>query len=132
MTITDNVNEVQSGDTFYAIKGVNVDGADFVHQAVQKGATKIVADHMIDCGVPVQVVDDVRHTFAVDCTKQWPSDKIKKVAVYAVESLFTMRASVLGYSCQKAKTKAPWGVGVGSFKPFTTHSQRLVVKRNVE
>ena len=81
MTITDNVNEVQSGDTFYAIKGVNVDGADFVHQAVQNGATKIVADHMIDCGVPVQVVEDVRHTFAVDCTKQWPSDKIKKVAV---------------------------------------------------
>ena len=81
MTITDNVNEVQSGDTFYAIKGVNVDGADFVHQAVQKGATKIVADHMIDCDVSVQVVEDVRHTFAVDCTKKWPSEKIKKVAV---------------------------------------------------
>jgi len=79
--ITDNVKEVQSGDIFYAIKGVHVDGADFVKEAIQKGVTKIVADHEIDCSVPVEVVSDVRRHFAKACAQNWPSEKIKKVAV---------------------------------------------------
>ena len=49
--------------------------------------------------------------------------KIKIVAVYAVESPLIMSSECVRLSCQKAITKAPWGVGVGSFKPFTTHSQ---------
>ena len=79
--ITDNVKEVQAGDTFYAIKGVHVDGADFVEEAIQKGATKIVADHAIDCAVPVEMVADVRRAFAKACAENWPSNKVKKVAV---------------------------------------------------
>lgn len=79
--ITDNVKEVQIGDTFYAIKGVHVDGADFADEAVQKGAIKVVADHQIDCSVAVEVVADVRRSFARACAENWSSDKIKKVAV---------------------------------------------------
>ncbi len=81
MSLTDNVKEVQSGDIFYAIKGVHVDGADFVNEAIQKGAKKIVADHQIDCSVPVEVVSDVRRSYAKACVEKWPSEKIKKVAV---------------------------------------------------
>ena len=54
------------------------------------------------------------------------------MAVYAVESLLTMRASVLGYLAKRQKNKPCKGVLFGVLKPFYTHSQRLVVKRNVE
>ncbi len=81
MSLTENVKEVQSGDTFYAIKGAHADGADFVPEAIRMGAKKIVADHPIDCSVPVEIAADVRRSFAHACAKQWPSEKIKKVAV---------------------------------------------------
>ena len=81
MGVTENVKEVQSGDTFYAIKGVHADGADFVPEAIEKGAKKIVADHPIKCAVSVEVVSDVRRCFAKACAENWPCKKIQKVAV---------------------------------------------------
>ncbi len=79
--ITQKVEDVKPGDIFYAIKGVHKDGADFVPQAIQQGAVKIVADHFIECSVPVEVVSDVRREFARSCVKQHPSSQLKKVAV---------------------------------------------------
>ncbi len=78
---TQVVEEVKQGDIFYAVKGVHKDGADFVPLAIQKGAQKIVADHRIDCAVPVEVVSDVRRAFAMGCATDFPSSKMKKVAV---------------------------------------------------
>lgn len=78
---TQVVDDVKAGDIFYAVKGVHKDGADFVPLAIEKGAKKIVADHRIDCSVPVEVVPDVRRAFAMGCAADLPSQKIKKVAV---------------------------------------------------
>lgn len=64
--------------------------------------------------------------------KTTPVKIANKVAVYAVESLLTMRASVLGYYAKRQKNKPCKGVLFGCLKPCQTHSQRLVVKRNVE
>lgn len=36
---------VEQGDTFVAIKGYTVDGHDFIENAIEKGATKVVATH---------------------------------------------------------------------------------------
>ena len=55
-----------------------------------------------------------------------------QTAVYAVESLLRMRASVLGSCAKRQKNKPCKGGLVGCLKPYQTHSQRLVVKRNVE
>lgn len=37
--------KVEKGDIFVAIKGNNVDGHDFIEQAIEKGASKIVCEH---------------------------------------------------------------------------------------
>lgn len=36
---------VEPGDTFVAIKGHTVDGHDYINSAIEKGATKIIAEH---------------------------------------------------------------------------------------
>ena len=37
--------KVVAGDTFVAIKGLTVDGHDFIEKAIANGATKIVCEH---------------------------------------------------------------------------------------
>lgn len=78
---TQCVESVQSGDTFYAVKGVHTDGATLVPLAIQRGAVKIVADHFISCAVPVEVVPDVRRAFAKDVAQDYPGFSLKKVLV---------------------------------------------------
>ena len=79
--VTERVEEVKKGCAFFAVKGTKVDGADFIPEAVKRGAVAIVADHEIKASVPVRVVPDVRRELALACSILWPSDKIKKVAV---------------------------------------------------
>ncbi len=43
-----------AGDVFFALRGPNFDGHDFVRAAVEKGAAAVVVDH--DSGVPEQLV----------------------------------------------------------------------------
>ena len=37
--------KVVAGDTFVAIKGLTVDGHDFIEKAIENGAVKIVCEH---------------------------------------------------------------------------------------
>lgn len=43
--IKTNSNDIKKGDTFVAIKGNNVDGHDYIEEAINKGATKIICEH---------------------------------------------------------------------------------------
>ena len=37
--------KIEPGDTFVAIKGLTVDGHDFIEKAISLGASKIVCEH---------------------------------------------------------------------------------------
>ena len=54
--------------------------------------------------------------------------KIKKVAVYAVESLLTMRASVLGYRAKRQKQK-PLGALVLALLSLNQRTRRGSLSR---
>lgn len=54
---TDSRNIIP-GQIFVAIKGNTVDGHDYIKQAIEKGAVKIIAEHEVDCDIPVEVVED--------------------------------------------------------------------------
>ena len=43
--------KVTKGQTFVAIKGLTVDGHDFIKQAIDNGATKIICEHDIDFNI---------------------------------------------------------------------------------
>ncbi len=59
--VTCDSRKVKPGDLFVAIDGVNVDGARFAKEAVEKGAVGVVASHDISgIGVKVTVVDNPR------------------------------------------------------------------------
>ena len=45
INIKTDSRKVCSGDTFVAIKGLTVDGHDFIEKAIENGATKIVCEH---------------------------------------------------------------------------------------
>lgn len=50
---------VQEGEVFFALRGEKVDGHDFIHEAVKRGAKAIVAERWVnELGVEIIVVDD--------------------------------------------------------------------------
>lgn len=48
--------KIRPGQIFVAIKGHTVDGHDYILEAIQNGAMKIVAEHKVECSVPVEIV----------------------------------------------------------------------------
>ena len=61
--VTNDSRAVGPGSAYVAIKGFTTDGARFVPQALEQGASLIVADHPID-GAPTAVVPDTRAAMA--------------------------------------------------------------------
>lgn len=62
--IADHSRKVTTGDVFFAVSGVERDGAQYVEEALAGGAVAIVADHVLDAvtsrSVPLFVVPDTR------------------------------------------------------------------------
>ncbi|TSB46506.1 UDP-N-acetylmuramoyl-L-alanyl-D-glutamate--2,6-diaminopimelate ligase [Alkalicoccobacillus porphyridii] len=56
--------EVVSGSLFFCIKGYTVDGHDYAHKAIEKGAAAIIAERPLDVSVPVIVVNDAKRSMA--------------------------------------------------------------------
>ena len=50
--------KVQKGQIFVALKGITVDGHDFIPSAIEKGASKIICDRKIDYNIPYEIVQD--------------------------------------------------------------------------
>lgn len=61
--VTNDSRAVGPGSAYVAINGFTTDGARFVPQALEQGATLIVADHPIQ-GAPTAVVPDTRAAMA--------------------------------------------------------------------
>ena len=50
--------KVQKGQTFIALKGLTVDGHDFIESAIKNGASKIICEKDIDFDIPYEKVED--------------------------------------------------------------------------
>jgi UDP-N-acetylmuramoyl-L-alanyl-D-glutamate--2,6-diaminopimelate ligase len=103
---------VQRGNVFVALKGVRADGAQFVRQAVERGAAAIVAEHSVaDVGVPLLEVSDARLAFAELAADFYghPSERMRVVGItgtngktttsYLLASIFEsagMKCGVIG------------------------------------
>ena len=73
--------EVQPGFIFAALKGIQKDGADFIPEAIAKGAVLVLAEHPVTTDVPVIVVPDLRRKVSLLATHIYPSDSLIKLAV---------------------------------------------------
>lgn len=63
-----NSKKVCNGDTFLAIKGTTIDGQDYIEEAIQRGATKVIAERG---DYPVETV-------IVPSTKKYLNNYLKK------------------------------------------------------
>ena len=52
--------KVQPGQTFVAIKGFTVDGHDFIQNAIEKGATKVIVEKDVDVNIEKEIVPSTK------------------------------------------------------------------------
>ncbi len=57
--IKDNSKDIQDGDTYIALKGQYFDGHDFVNEAIENGANRVIVEHG-EYDVETVIVDDTR------------------------------------------------------------------------
>jgi UDP-N-acetylmuramoyl-L-alanyl-D-glutamate--2,6-diaminopimelate ligase len=86
--VTQNSKFITKKSIFFAIKGKNFNGADFILDALQKGASKIVTDQVLsqdvkdaikDTNVELVEVEDALLELPKYCAKAWkyPAKKLK-------------------------------------------------------
>lgn len=90
--VTQNSNFVGQGSTFFAIKGHNFNGLDFIQDALQKGASKIVTDQEVSLelqnliqsfNAELILVENALKELPLYASKAWnfPAKKLKIVGV---------------------------------------------------
>ena len=83
--IANDSREIGEGDIFVAMKGVLVDGHDYIQKAKDNGAVLAVVDHFTDDDIPQIVVENPRKALAdLACTfYDHPSKELKVFGVTA-------------------------------------------------
>ncbi|GEN30340.1 UDP-N-acetylmuramoyl-L-alanyl-D-glutamate--2,6-diaminopimelate ligase [Cerasibacillus quisquiliarum] len=115
--------QVTSGSLFVCIRGFTVDGHDFVEEAVQKGATAIIAEKLIkhNENIPVIYVSDTTRALAMLSVHFYndPTNELELIGVtgtngkttitYLLETIFKanqQRTGVIGTIQMKINDKA--------------------------
>lgn len=82
MEIRTNSKEVQKGDIFIAIRGISHDGHDFIEEAIEKGASKIVAERG-SYSVSYEIVSDTR-VYLKDYLEKYYYPQIKDIKLIGI------------------------------------------------
>ncbi len=82
-SVTPDSRLVKPGALFVAIPGTAKDGAEFIPQAVEKGASAIVSLPTAHCPLPTAFVDDARAALSLIAANFYgrPADKLSLVGV---------------------------------------------------
>lgn len=83
ISIKDDSRKVESGDTFIAIIGIDVDGHDYIDKALENGASKIIVSREVDYDVETIVVSDTRK-YLVDYLYDTYYEKIKDIKLIGI------------------------------------------------
>lgn len=75
--------KVQKGQIFVALKGLTVDGHDYIPSAIKNGASKIICDRKIDFDIPYEIVPDT-DKYLKDILKKEYGDKLSKLKLIGV------------------------------------------------
>ncbi len=75
--------KVEKGQIFVAIKGLTVDGHDFINSAIEKGASKIISEKDLDINVPYLKVKDTSEYLKETLKKEYGNEinKLKLIGV---------------------------------------------------
>lgn len=121
-SVCSDSRRVEPGDLFVAIAGTQHDGHDHVAEAINHGATAILAEQVVPAGqVPVCLVPDTRQAYGILCQalSRNPSHELRVVGITGTNGKTTtaaLMASVLrqaGYRCATMGTLG-WSDGLES------------------
>lgn len=75
--------KVVPGSIFVAIKGHTVDGHDYIQNAIDKGAVKIISQKEIECSVPIEIVNNTENYLKEQLQKEYQSEiqKLKLIGI---------------------------------------------------
>lgn len=75
--------KVQKGQIFVALKGLTVDGHDFIQSAIENGASKIICNKEINYDIPYEIVPDT-DKYLKDMLKKEYADKLSELTLVGV------------------------------------------------
>lgn len=75
--------KVQKGQTFIALKGLTVDGHDFIESAIKNGASKIICEKDIDYDIPYEKVENTDKYLREILLKEY-GDKLNEMKLIGV------------------------------------------------
>ena len=82
--IRDDSRAIESGNLFVAVRGLRVDGHDFVRQAVERGAAAVAVERAVD-GLPVpQVVVDRGAAALASAAAWWYGDPSRELLTVGI------------------------------------------------
>lgn len=75
--------KINENDLFVCLQGFTVDGHDYAEQAIEKGATVIIAEKEINVSVPTIIVSDTSRILALIAAKYYdfPSTKLSLIGI---------------------------------------------------
>ena len=79
-----NSKEIEPGDLFVCVMGVNADRHDFIDDAISRGASAIIVSRDVDVSdVPVVKVDDANKMLPILCRKFYdnPDEKLSIISI---------------------------------------------------
>jgi len=82
--ISYNSKTIQQGNIFICLVGEHVDGHNFIIQAVEKGASAIIAQKQLkDINIPVLIVEDTQLTLSqvASVFYDFPSEKLRLIGI---------------------------------------------------
>jgi UDP-N-acetylmuramoyl-L-alanyl-D-glutamate--2,6-diaminopimelate ligase len=118
---------VEPGDLFVAVPGEEQDGAEFVVQAVQRGAIAVVAQHAVEAPVPVIRVPDARRALAELAAESHgrPADAMVLAGITGTlgkTSVLTMLREVLEAASIPVGTVGSLGVHYAGYEDTTPNT----------
>ncbi len=124
--ITSNVEEVETGSLFFAVKGLHFDGNDFVAKAFEKGAVAVVTENIFsDIQFCIITVENVRRSlaYASNVFFDKPSEKLCIIGVTGTNGKTTtsyMLAHILLQNGIKCGIIGTNGVVIGeTYRPLS-------------
>ena len=75
--------KIKPGQTFVAIKGLTVDGHNYIQNAIDKGATKIVVEEDVDYDIETLKVDNTKEYIQEEIVKKY-ADSINELNIIGV------------------------------------------------
>ncbi|MCF7804979.1 MAG: UDP-N-acetylmuramoyl-L-alanyl-D-glutamate--2,6-diaminopimelate ligase [Candidatus Marinimicrobia bacterium] len=116
---TNDSRQVRDGFAFVAVPGYDVDGHDFIPEAIEKGAAAIVLEDMTDTqGVPTYQVPSARRALSRIAASwfDFPSDKMEMIGVTGTNgktTVVSLLRSIFSAAGQKPASIGTLGYMIG-------------------